>query len=146
VNTAAVKTGDTIKVNYTGKLNDGSVFDSSQGRSPLEFKVGSGQLIKGFDEGVIGMKVGETKTVKIPADKAYGPYRQELLIKATPEQFPSGTKPQVGQQFQINNAGQTMVVKVIAVTDKEITLDANHALAGKELTFEITVVEIQAAK
>ena len=143
---AVVKKGDTVKVNYTGRLDDGTVFDSSQGRAPLQFTVGTGSVIQGFDEGVLGMKTGESRTVKILVDKAYGPYRQDLVLRVPLDQFPAGTKPQVGQQYQVANGNQAMVVKVIAVSDKEVTLDGNHPLAGKNLTFDITVVEIQPSK
>lgn len=133
------KAGDTVKVDYTGKLDDGTVFDSSKGRTPLEFTVGAGQMIKGFDEAIPGMKVGETKTVKILADKAYGPYQPELVGKVPISNFPPSITPTVGQKLQLSNG---MPVKVTAVSDTEVTLDANHELAGKDLTFDITLVEI----
>ena len=133
------KTGDTVKVDYTGKLDDGTVFDSSKGKTPLEFTVGAGQMIKGFDEAIPGMKVGQTKIVRIPADKAYGAYQPELLGKVPRSNFPPSITPAVGQDLQLSNG---MRVKVTAVTDTEVTLDANHELAGKDLTFDITLVEI----
>jgi FKBP-type peptidyl-prolyl cis-trans isomerase 2 len=103
-------------------------------------------MIQGFDEAVVGMKVGETKTVKIPPEKGYGAYRQDLVFKVSPDQFPGGTKPKVGEQYQAGNGAQVMTVKVIAVDDKEVTLDANHQLAGKNLNFDITMVEIKPGK
>jgi peptidylprolyl isomerase len=141
-----VKKGDTVKVDYTGKLDDGTQFDSSKGRQPLQFVVGAGSMIQGFDEAVVGMKVGDTKTIKIPPEKAYGTVRPDLVFKVSPDQFPEGTKPKVGEQYQAGNGAQVMTVRVVEVTDKEVTLDANHQLAGKTLTFDITMVEVKAAK
>lgn len=136
---AQAKVGDTVKVDYTGKLDDGTVFDSSKGKTPLEFTVGAGQMIKGFDEAIPGMKVGETKTVKIPADKAYGAYQPELVGVVPRSNFPPSITPTVGQDLQLSNG---MHVRVTAVNATDVTLDANHELAGKDLTFDITLVEI----
>ncbi len=140
---ASAKKGDTAKVHYTGTLNDGTVFDSSRERDPLEFQVGAGQLIPGFDQAVDGMGVGETKSVKIPAEQAYGPHRNEMVIDVDKNQFPEGLNPEVGQQLQTqDNQGQPLVVTVTAIDGDKVTLDANHPLAGKDLNFEIELVEV----
>jgi len=137
------KKRDTVYVHYTGTLNDGSVFDSSREREPLEFVVGGGQLIKGFDEAVLGMKVGETKTVQIPAGEAYGERIEEMVFEVKRNQFADDLEPEVDQQFQVNAPdGQPMIVKVTRVEGDNITLDANHPLAGQDLTFEIELVKI----
>ncbi len=135
---AVVKNGDTVKVHYTGTLDDGTVFDSSKERGPLEFIAGNGDVISGFDKAVLGMRVGETKTVHFPVDEAYGPPRSDLIITIPRTQVPPGT--QVGSHLQ--QEGSAVDWLVTAVTDTEVTLDANHPLAGKDLNFEITVVEI----
>lgn len=135
--------GDTVRVHYTGTLDDGTQFDSSEGREPLEFTLGSGQVIPGFDAGVTGMEPGEAKTIQIPADEAYGPRRDEMMLRVSPDQFPEGMDPQVGQQLQLQQQdGQAVVVRVAEVTDEGVTLDANHPLAGEDLTFELTLDEI----
>ena len=140
---AQAKSGDTVKVHYTGKLTDGTVFDSSKGREPLEFTIGAGQLIPGFDAAVVGMTVGESKTVIIPPEEGYGPHNEEMVVQADRKQFPPDADPQVGMQFQSNaEGGQTLVVTVTAVEGDTITLDGNHPLAGRDLTFEIEVVEV----
>jgi peptidylprolyl isomerase len=139
----AVKNGDTIKVSYTGKLANGTVFDSSAGRAPLEFKVGSGQVIQGFDKAVIGMKVGDSKTFTIPAAEAYGPVRNELITTIDRSQLPSNIAPQIGQKLQMQTSNGAVTVKITAISGNTITLDANHDLAGKDLTFEIKLVEIK---
>jgi len=138
------KDGDAVQVNYTGTLADGTVFDSSAGREPLEFTIGSGQLIPGFDEAVVGMKVGEKKTVTIPADEAYGPHRDEMVIEVDREQFPSNIDPEVGMMLESTQQdGSKVVFTVTNISDNTtITLDANHPLAGKDLTFEIELVKI----
>lgn len=139
---APVKSGDTAKVHYTGTLDDGTVFDSSREREPLEFQVGSGQLIAGFDEAVVGMSLGETRAINIPAEKAYGPHREELVIAVDRRQFPQGINPEVGQQLQTeDNQGHPLIVTVTAIDGDQVTLDANHPLAGKNLNFEIELVE-----
>jgi peptidylprolyl isomerase len=135
--------GNTVKIHYTGTLSDGSVFDSSEGHDPLEFKIGSGQVIVGFEEAVIGMSVGESKDVTIPAEKAYGPYQDELVIKAPRDRIPPEIDPQVGQRLQMGGTGgELILVNVIEVTDEHVTLDANPPLAGKDLSFQIELMEI----
>jgi peptidylprolyl isomerase len=137
------KPGDTVKIHYTGKLDDGTVFDSSVDREPLEFTLNSGQVIPGFDQAVVGMSPGETKTEKIPMDQAYGPYREEMVVEVSRQQMPPELQPEVGQQLQVQQTdGQTIPVVVAEVTDSTVTLDANHPLAGEDLTFEIQLVEI----
>jgi peptidylprolyl isomerase len=138
------KVGDTVKVHYTGSLEDGTVFDTSLEREPLEFTLGQGQLIQGFEQAVIGMKIGEYKTVTIPAEQAYGPYNNELISVIDRDNLSEGLDPEVGQQLQAQQPdGQTIIVTVIEVTETSITVDANHPLAGKDLTFEIELIEIQ---
>ncbi|WP_432822634.1 FKBP-type peptidyl-prolyl cis-trans isomerase [Trichloromonas sp.] len=133
-----VKDGDTVKVHYTGTLEDGTVFDSSEGRDPLEFTLGQGQLIAGFEKTVLGMTAGESRTVKIPAEEAYGPYRDEMVLAVPRSQFPPDMSPEKGMQLQVGeNEGQGMLVTITEITDEEVTLDANHPLAGKELSFTI---------
>ncbi len=137
------KNGSKVKVHYTGKLNDGSVFDSSVNREPLAFTVGAGEMIKGFDTGVLGMKAGDKKTVTLSPDEAYGQPREDMVIKVAKENIPEDIKPQVGMNLSMNTQdGRQVPVVVSDVSDAEITLDANHPLAGKELTFEIEMVEV----
>lgn len=133
-----VKNGDTVKVHYTGTLADGTVFDSSLEREPLEFTLGEGQLIPGFEKTVLGMSAGESRTVIIPAEEAYGPYREEMVLEVPRTQLPPDMQPQVGMQLQVGEEqGEGMLVQITQVSDSNITLDANHPLAGKDLTFNI---------
>ncbi|HWI91482.1 MAG TPA: peptidylprolyl isomerase [Flavisolibacter sp.] len=135
--------GDKVKVHYHGTLRTGETFDSSEGREPLEFEVGSGQVIKGFDEGVKGMTVGEKKKVEIPVGDAYGEKSQDLLIEFPKEQFPADMTPEVGQQLMMSNgSGQSFPVIIKEVREDSVLLDANHPLAGQELVFDIELVEI----
>lgn len=137
------KQGDSVKVHYTGKLDDGTVFDSSVGREPLDFTVGAGQLIAGFDEAVVGMAVGETKTVRIAPEQAYGPHNPEMTLQVPRSNLPAEIQPELGMQLEASQeGGHSMVVTVVEVTDESVTFDANHPLAGKTLTFEIEVVEL----
>ncbi len=140
---AQAKKGDKVKIHYTGTLADGTTFDSSQGRDPLEFTLGSGQVIEGFDEAVTGMEVGEKKTVTIPVDKAYGERVDEMVIPVPRDQVPADINPEIGQKLQMAGPdGEMLVVEVVDVTDDQVTLDANPPLAGKELTFDIELVEV----
>lgn len=140
---AQAKDGDTIKVHYTGKLDDGSVFDSSAERDPLEFKLGENRIIRGFEKAVIGMKPGEKSNIKIPSEDAFGPYRDEMVLELNKEELAPDLKPVKGQQLQLRQSDdQTIIVMVTEVTEDKVTLDANHPLAGKDLTFDIELVEI----
>ncbi len=137
------KDGDTVKIHYTGTLADGSTFDSSKGKDPLQFTLGSGQVIPGFEKAVIGMEIGATSTTTIVADEAYGQRREEYVQQVPKTQIPEGMDPQVGQMLQLEQPnGQNVIVTVTEVAEETITLDANHQLAGKDLTFEINLVEI----
>ena len=140
----AVKNGDTVRVHYHGRLTNGTTFDSSEGRDPLEFKVGAGMVIKGFDNGVVDMTIGEKRTLNIPVEEAYGPKNDELIMEFPKENIPSDLNPQVGMDLQMSNPqGQVFPVKVAAIGDTSITLDANHPLAGEDLVFDIELVEIK---
>ena len=142
---AQIQQGDTVKVHYTGTLKDGTVFDSSVEREPLEFTMGNGQLIAGFEAAVLGKAPGETVTVEIPPEKAYGPYQKEAVLEVPRDQLPSNLDPQEGQQLQLTQEnGQVFNVRVTEVSEGSVTLDANHPLAGQELTFEIEVLDILA--
>lgn len=138
-----VKKGDKVQVHYTGRLNDGSEFDTSKGREPLEFEVGSQQVIKGFEDAVVGLKEGDTKTVEIASDNAYGPRMDEMVLKVERSKLPEDFSPEMGQQLQLpQENGQNVIVTVTEITDDQIELDANHPLAGKDLTFDIELVKI----
>jgi peptidylprolyl isomerase len=140
---AQAKTGDTVKVHYTGKLDDGTVFDSSADGEPLEFTLGSGSIIPGFERAVLGMNLGESKTEIIPTDDAYGPHLEEMVVVVDRQQMPVEIEPQIGQQLQLQQQdGQVLPVVITDVSDASVTLDANHPLAGEELTFDIQLVEI----
>jgi len=138
-----VEIGDTVRVDYTGTLDDGTEFDSSFGREPLEFTVGKGDMIPGFENAVIGMAVGEAKTVTIPADQAYGTRRDDLVFTIPIGSFGEGSAPQVGQWVRLSAGdGQQFNAMVIEVAEDTVKLDANHQLAGKDLTFDILLREI----
>ncbi len=140
---AQAKSGDTVKVNYTGKLKDGTIFDSSVKRDPLQFKIGTGHIIPDFEQAIIGMEPGESKDIEILAKNAYGLYSEKLVIKVSRDKIPSGINPVKGQQLRLHQPeGNDILVNVIEINDKEITLDANHQLAGKDLLFNIQLVEI----
>jgi len=136
-----IKKGDKIKVEYTGTLDDGTVFDTSEGKAPLEFEVGSGKIIKGFDDAMIGMKKGEEKTIKLESEQAYGNQNAELLKKIPRDKLPKEPQPQVGMMLGLNSPdGQQIPARIAEVNDKEVTIDLNHPLAGKNLTFKIKVL------
>jgi peptidylprolyl isomerase len=137
------QSGDTVKVHYTGTLEDGTVFDSSIDHEPLEFTIGDGRLIPGFEDAVVGMSQGESKTVEIPADEAYGPYYEELVLVVDRDQLPPDLQPEVGQQLQSQQEdGKIVIFTVIDISESTVTFDANHPLAGEDLTFDIQLVEI----
>jgi peptidylprolyl isomerase len=139
-----VKNGDRVKVHYKGTLKDGSVFDSSEGREPLAFTMGEGSMIRGFENAVYDMELGQTKTVTIPADEAYGPRREDMMLEVKKEQLPPGMDPKIGDQLQMQSRdGGTTIVTIVKVSPGTVTLDANHPMAGKDLTFEIKLVEIK---
>jgi peptidylprolyl isomerase len=140
---AEAKTGDKVKVHYTGKLPDGTQFDSSADQDPLEFTLGAGEVIQGFEEAVVGMNPGDTKTATINADEAYGDYDEELVLEVERDQFPPEITPEVGQRLQLTQPdGEVFGAVVTGFDDEVVTLDANHPLAGQDLTFEIELVEI----
>ena len=140
---AQAKTGDTVKVHYTGKLDDDTIFDTSVDREPLQFTIGEGQIIPDFEQAVVGMKPGETKTVQIPSDRAYGPHHEEMVMVVDRQEFPENLKPEVDQRLQVRQQdGQAFVVTVTAVTESKVTLDGNHPLAGRDLTIDIQLAEI----
>lgn len=135
--------GDTVNVHYTGRLPDGTIFDTSRSRHPLRFTIGKGQVIAGFEQAVVGMKTGESKTTTIPVDLAYGPRRDDMIVTIDRSQLPPGLDPKVGQRLELTQTDdQTVLVTVAAVTDASMTLDANHPLAGKELVFDLELVAI----
>jgi len=138
----AIKTGDTITVNYTGKFEDGNVFDSSEGKEPLKFTVGSGQLIKGFDDAVIGMKAGDKKTVTLAPTDAYGERQDGMIIEIPKTQIPADMQLEVGQRLHLRDPnGQPVPAMVAEITDEVVKMDANHPMAGKTLIFDLEVVE-----
>ena len=138
-----VKKGDTIQVHYTGKFKDGKEFDSSLNRQPLQFEVGAGRIIKGFEDAVIGLQTGEKKTVTVSAEDAYGSFDENLLIEIPRKNVPEDVTPEVGMRLQlVNQQGQAAHVVVTEILDKTVRLDANHPLAGKTLVFDLEVLEI----
>lgn len=137
------KNGDAVKIHYTGKLDDGTIFDSSLGRDPLEFTLGAGHVIPGFENMVLGMAPGDKKTDTIAVDQAYGPRRDDMIVQIDRAQLPADLNPEVGQELYVQQpGGQVMPVLVVDVDDSGITIDANHPLAGQDLTFEIELVSI----
>ena len=144
---AQVKKGDKIKVHYHGKLTSGETFDSSAGREPLEFEVGSGMVIKGFDDGVTGMSVGEKKTVNIPFNEAYGEKKPEMIIEMPKDRFPKDMEIEVDMPLGMSDQeGQQFEVTIVEIKDDVVMLDANHRLAGQDLVFDLELVEIVGAK
>ena len=142
-----VKSGDTVKVHYHGKLTNGTTFDSSEGREPLEFEVGSGMVIAGFDSGVTGMSVGDKKTIEIPVDEAYGSKQDDLLMEFPKSNFPEDMVPEVGMSLNMSNgSGQNFPVVIREVKDDVVVLDANHPLSGEDLVFDLELVEIVKSK
>jgi peptidylprolyl isomerase len=144
---AQVKSGDKVKVHYHGKLTNGETFDSSEGREPLEFEVGSGMVIKGFDDGVTGMTVGEKKTINIPYDEAYGPINPEMIIEMPKDRFPQEMQIEVGMPLAMSDPqGQQFQVTIVEIKEDVVMLDANHPLAGEDLVFDLELVEIVGGK
>lgn len=140
----AAAIGDVVSVHYTGTLEDGEVFDSSLEREPLEFEVGAGQVIPGFDLGVLGMVAGGSRRIEIPAAEAYGERNEEMVFPVPKDQFPPDITPGVGDRFQVQvGEDQIIEVEITEITDDAVMLDANHPLAGKTLVFEVTLVEIK---
>ena len=138
-----IENGKTVKVHYKGTLADGEVFDTSEGRDPLEFEMGSGQVIPGFDDAVMGMAVGEKKDVLIPVERAYGERKEEMVIVAPVEQIPPDLEPEIGQMLEVGGTGgQILKVRVVGLDEENITLDANPPLAGMDLNFSIELVSV----
>ena len=140
---AQVKSGDTVRVHYHGKLTNGTTFDSSEGREPLEFTVGSGQVIKGFDDAMIDMNIGDKKTVNIPVDNAYGHRSDDMMMEYPLGEFPPEMKPEIGMELHMSdNMGNVFPVVITELKPESVVLDANHPLAGEDLVFEIELVSI----
>jgi peptidylprolyl isomerase len=138
-----VKDGDTVKVHYTGKLENGEVFDTSREQEPFEFTVGKQAVIPGFEKGVVGMEVGDTKTIEIPPEEAYGAKQDQLVVEVNKSEFPDDITPAIGQRLQIRQQdGNPIVVTITDLTEDIITLDANHPLAGYTLFFDVELVDI----
>ncbi|MBW1740581.1 MAG: peptidylprolyl isomerase [Deltaproteobacteria bacterium] len=140
---AQARNGDTVKVHYTGKFEDGAVFDSSSNRDPMQFVIGEGRLIPGFEKAIVGMSPGESKSVTLLPEEAYGPHHEQMVQVIDRKQVPSNLKLEVGQQLEVRRPdGQITLLMVTDVSDSSVTLDANHPLAGKNLIFDIELVEI----
>jgi peptidylprolyl isomerase len=140
---AQVELGDTVKINFTGRLDDGSVFDTSVDHDPLELRIGHKKIVPGFEDAIVGMKPGDSKTVDIPADKAFGKHQEELVEKIDRNTFPSDLAPKVGQRLKASRiGGQATMVTVTDFDESSVTIDANHSLAGQDLTFDIELLEI----
>jgi FKBP-type peptidyl-prolyl cis-trans isomerase 2 len=141
-----VKENNTVKVNYTGKLADGQVFDSSEGKEPIEFTLGQGQLIPGFEKGLIDMKLNEKKTITVAKEEAYGDVNKDLIQEVKKTELPQDMTPEVGMGLVSKSPdGQEMNLMVVEVKDESIVIDGNHPLAGKELVFDLEVIEIKEA-
>ena len=137
------KNGDTVKVHYVGKLEDGTVFDSSEGRDPLKFTLGDDRMIAGFETAIVGMNVGDEKTITVTSKDAYGPHRDDLVFEVEREALPNDLDPEVGQQLELQQPdGRSVILTVAGISDDGVTLDGNHPLAGEDLTFDVTLVGI----
>ncbi len=140
---STAKTGDTVKVHYTGRLDDDTVFDTSRGKSPLKFTIGEGNLIKGFEKGLIGMEVGEKKNLVIPPEEAYGQNDEKLTTKVSRSHLPDSVHPAIGMQLQVKQKdGSIFMVWITGMDEETVTLDANHPLAGKTLNFDVELTDI----
>ncbi|MBP5858977.1 peptidylprolyl isomerase [Marivibrio halodurans] len=140
---SAAKDGDTVKVHYTGRLEDGSEFDSSRQREPIEFKIGDGEILPGVEQAVVGLEPGGTNEVTLPADDAYGPRRDDMIQEIERSVLPQEIEPEVGLQLQAQSPnGQPLLLTITDVGEEKVTVDANHPLAGKDLTFEVELVEV----
>lgn len=137
-----VKIGDTVALHYKGTLNDGTVFDSSEGRAPLEFEVGSGMVIKGFDDGVLGMAIGEKKAIHIAVENAYGPLNEQMIFKFDRAGIPSDIPIEIGGTLNMHDGQQAVPVIIREIEESYVVMDANHPLAGQELNFELEMVNI----
>lgn len=138
------KNGDTVKVHYTGKLDDGTIFDSSKGKDPLQFKIGDGQLLQAFEKGFIGLSEGDSKDIEIAAQDGYGLKEDKLIGKLPLDALIADLTPEIGMKLQMQTPeDQTIILKIIEMSDNDITVDANHELAGENLNFEIELVEIE---
>lgn len=138
--------GDKVRVHYRGTLSDGTIFDESPKDRPLEFVIGEGQLLRKFEEGVLGLSVGESQTIHIPMKEGYGMREESLVAKIPAAHLPEGIEPAVGKKFKAQTSKGELVIKIIALDEKEITIDANHDLAGQDLTFEIELADIVSGK
>jgi len=140
---AQAEDGDTVRVHYTAKLEDGKIVDTTAGRNPWKFTLGEGRVIPGFEKAIIGMSPGESKTVKVPSDRAYGPHLEKRILMIDRDRFPKHITPEVGQHLRIpQQDGTTATVTVTAVSESKVTIDGNHPLSGKDLTFDIELIEI----
>ncbi|MFC1516434.1 peptidylprolyl isomerase [Thermodesulfobacteriota bacterium] len=139
-----VKNGNTVKIHFTGKLENGEVFDTSLEREPMEFQVGNGDVMQGLEEGIVGMALGDTKTIEIRPEQGFGARHEDLVVEVVKTLLPESVTPEVGQQLQVSKAeGETIVVTIIDMDDDTVTLDANHPLAGHTLIFDVELVEVQ---
>lgn len=140
---AQPRAGDTVKVHYTGRLDDGRVFDSSRQRDPLQLTLGEGRVIPGFEEAIAQMEPGDERTVRIPADQAYGTHRPDLVLSVDRSELPPDIEPKVGQHLQVqHDDGDVTVVRIAEVSEQQVTIDANHPLAGHDLTFDLELVSV----
>ena len=144
---AQAKEGDVVRVNYTGKLEDGTVFDTSENREPLDFTIGEEKVIPGFEQAVVGMEPGETKTETLPPERAYGSRREDMVMQMNRDEIPENVDPAVGQELQLRmQNGQTVPVRIADLSDEAVTIDANHPLAGRTLVFDIELLDVQENK
>jgi peptidylprolyl isomerase len=140
---AIAKKGDTVRVHYTGRLEDGTVFDTSEDGASMEFKVGDGELLKAFEQAVVGMAIGDNKTIEIPMEEAYGPRKEEMVFEFDRARAPENFDAEIGQELQMYRAdGKPVTLKVIGKSEKSFTMDCNHSLAGKDLIFDLRLEEI----